>query len=147
MKQLSFKSNVRNAFIHPEKYFNFKLDQFISLLKQGQRCTNVEKWKIKSILSPKVHLARFYGIFKEVAYFCMRPIDKYLSALDGFLSSKGFLTWVLNPSNVWLLPTFYVWGRKMTWSEVSLRKQCNDRAWSLTKYRKSCASNLNHRTI
>lgn len=53
---------------------------------------NVEKWKIKSILSPKVHLARFYGIFKEVAYFCMRPIDNYLSALDGFLSSKGFLT-------------------------------------------------------
>lgn len=80
------------AFIHPERYFNFKLDQFISLLKQGQRCTNVEKWKIKSILSPKVHLARFYGIFKEVAYFCMRPIDNYLSALDGFLSSKGFLT-------------------------------------------------------
>lgn len=80
------------AFIHPESYFNFKLDQFISLLKQGQRCTNVEKWKIKSILSPKVHLARFYGIFKEVAYFCMRPIDNYLSALDGFLSSKGFLT-------------------------------------------------------
>lgn len=116
MKQLSFKSNVQNAFIHPEKYFNFTLDQFISLLKQGQRCTNVEKWKIKSILSPKIHLARFYGIFKEVAYFCMRPIDNYLSALDGFLSSKlGF--WQ-NPSNVWLLPTFYVWGEKdeVEWS-------------------------------